>query len=96
VTDNAGNVNVATIAIAVADTTPPAISISGAVFTPTVSTDTVRVEWYFDGGLSAITTTPPFTYALNLTPVSGTHTVFARAFDAAGNAADAASVNIDK
>ena len=31
----------------------------------------VRVEWYFDGGLSATTTTAPFSYTLNLTPVAG-------------------------
>jgi len=56
----------------------------------------VRGEWYFDGGLSATTTTAPFSYALNLTPVAGAHTLIARAFDAAGNRTDSAPLTIQK
>jgi hypothetical protein len=56
----------------------------------------VKVEWYFDGGLSATTTTAPFSYSLNLMPVAGSHTLVARAPDAAGNTTDSAPVNIQK
>ena len=85
VTDDDGATAAATVSVTVTDTTPPTISIGGGVFTPAVSADVVRVEWYFDGGLATVTTTPPFSYTLNLTPVSGSHTLTARALDAAGN-----------
>lgn len=98
VTDNNSSTGTTTVVIAVADTTPPAIAITGSVFTPTVSDNVgvVRVEWYFDGALSAITTTAPFSYSLNLTPVAGQHTLSARAFDAGGNATDSAPIIIQK
>jgi PKD repeat protein len=98
VTDNAGSTATATVTISVADTTAPAVAITGSVFTPTVSDNVgvVRVEWYFDGALSATTTTAPFSYTLNLTPVAGSHTLVARAFDAAGNHTDSAAVTIQK
>ena len=84
--------------IAVADTTAPSVAITGSVFTPTVSDNVgvVKVEWYFDGGLSATATAAPFSYSLNLTPVAGAHTLMARAFDAAGNRTDSAPVTIQK
>ena len=90
VTDNSGSVGTATTTISIADVTAPSSSIAGAVFTPAVSDDVgvVRVEWYFDGALSATATTAPFSYALNLTPVAGSHAIVARAFDAAGNHTD--------
>ena len=96
VTDNTGSTCTATTTITVADTTPPTISFGGAVFTPVVSNDVVRVEWYFDGALSTSTTTPPFSYTLNLTPVAGTHTLVPRAYDAAGNATNGAPLLIAK
>jgi hypothetical protein len=96
VTDNTGATGTATATITVIDTTPPTIAFGSAVFTPTVSSDVVRVEWYFDGALAATTTTPPFTYTLNLTPIAGSHTLTPRAFDAAGNATDAAPVMLVK
>ena len=96
VTDDSGSTATATVTIHVADTTPPAIRITGAVFTPAVSDDVgvVKVEWYFDGGLSATTTAAPFSYTLNLTPMAGLHTLIARAFDAAGNAVDSAPITV--
>jgi hypothetical protein len=98
VTDNGGATASATIPISVADTVPPTVAITGGVFTPTVSDNlaVTRVEWYFDGGLSATTTTPPFSYSLNLTPVAGAHTLVARAFDAAGNFTSSAPITIQK
>jgi len=98
VTDNGGSTGSATVTITVADTAAPTVAITGSVFTPTVSDNVavVRVEWYFDGGLSATTTAAPFSYALNLTPVAGSHILIARAFDAAGNHTDSAPVTIQK
>lgn len=98
VTDNSGATGTATVTITVSDTSPPTIAITGTVFTPSVSDNigVVKVEWYFDGGLSATTTTPPFNYSLNLTPIAGTHAITARAFDAAGNTQDSAPVILQK
>lgn len=98
VTDNSGNTGSATVTVAVADATAPTVAITNSVFTPTVSDNigVVKVEWYFDGGLSATTTVAPFSYSLNLTPVAGPHTLIARAFDAAGNRTDSAPVIIQK
>ena len=98
VTDNAGGTGTTTLTVTVADAVAPAVAITGSVFTPTVSDNVgvVRVEWYFDGGLAATTTTAPFSYALNLSPVAGAHTLIARAFDAAGNRTDSAPVTIQK
>ena len=96
VTDDAGSTAAATVTISVADTTAPAIAITGAVFTPSASDNVgvVKVEWYFDGALAATATAAPFGYTLNLTPAAGPHTLVARAFDAAGNTADSAPIAI--
>jgi hypothetical protein len=98
VTDNSGSVGTASVTISIADATAPSVSITGAVFTPTVSDNVgvVRVEWYFDGALSATATTSPFSYTLNLTPVAGSHTLVARAFDAAGNSTDSSSLILQR
>jgi PKD domain/FG-GAP-like repeat len=98
VTDDAGSSSSATVAISIADTTAPTVAITGSVFTPTVSDNVAvtKVEWYFDGGLSATATTAPFSYTLNLTPLAGAHTLVARAFDAAGNTTDSAAITIEQ
>jgi hypothetical protein len=96
VTDNDGMTGTATVTVAASDTTPPTVAIGTGVFTPTVSDDVVKVEWYFDGGLAATATASPFSYSLNLTPVAGSHTLSARAYDAAGNATDAAPVILQR
>ena len=98
VTDNAGSTGTATVTISVADTTPPTVAITGSTFTPAVADNVgvVKVEWYFDGALSATATAPPFTYSLNLTPVAGAHTLVARALDAAGNHTDSAPITIQR
>lgn len=78
------------------DTTAPVVAITGSVFTPTVSDNigVVKVEWYFDGALSATATAAPFSYTLNLSPAAGSHVLTAKAFDAAGNARTSAPVTI--
>ncbi|HEU4730362.1 MAG TPA: PKD domain-containing protein [Kofleriaceae bacterium] len=98
VTDNAGSTASATLPITIADSTPPTIAITSGVFTPALSDNigVVKVEWYFDGALSATATAAPFGYTLNLTPVAGAHTLVARAFDAAGNTTDSAPVTIQQ
>jgi hypothetical protein len=96
VTDNAGSTATSSLTISVADTVAPAIAITGAVFTPAVSDNVgvVKVEWRFDGAVVATATAAPFSYALNLTPGAGSHTLVARAFDAAGNTTDSAPIAI--
>ncbi|HEX8110912.1 MAG TPA: PKD domain-containing protein [Kofleriaceae bacterium] len=96
VTDDAGSTATSSVTISVADTIAPAVAITGAVFTPTVSDNVgvVKVEWRFDGGLAATATAAPFSYTLNLTPGAGPHTLVARAFDAAGNTTDSAPITI--
>ena len=98
VTDDAGSTAAATVTISVADTTAPAIAITGAMFTPGASDNVgvVKVEWYFDGALAATATAAPFGYALDLTPLAGPHTLVARAFDAAGNTADSEPIFIQR
>jgi hypothetical protein len=96
VTDNDGGTGSATATITVADGTPPTVAIGSGVFTPTVSAGTVRVEWYFDGALSMTTTTPPFSYTLNVAAISGSHILVARAFTAAGISTESAPVIIQK
>jgi len=98
VTDNSGSIGTASVTISIADVSAPIVSISGSVFTPTVSDNVgvVRVEWYFDGALSATTTTAPFSYTLNLTPVAGSHTIIARAFDSAGNHTDSSTLTVQR
>jgi len=96
VTDDDGAASMATVTIAVTDTTPPTVAISSGAFTPTVSADVIRVDWFFDGGLAATTTTPPFSYTLNLSPGPGSHTLHARAHDGAGNATDSGPLTLQQ
>jgi hypothetical protein len=96
VTDDDGATATAAVTILVVDTTPPTVGLGSSVFTPSVSEDVVKVEWYLDDVLSATAIAPPFSYALSLTPVSGSHTLRARAYDAAGNAADTAPLLLQK
>jgi len=87
------------------DTTPPTVSItspaSGSTVTGKVvvsvnATDNVRVakvELYLDGKLQATDTSAPYTFSWNTNPVAkGTHTLIAKAYDAAGNVANSSSI----
>ncbi|HRK40797.1 MAG TPA: Ig-like domain-containing protein [Candidatus Saccharibacteria bacterium] len=89
-----------------ADTTLPSVSItnptanavmSGTYTLSANATDNVgvtRVEFYVDGTLRNNDTTAPYQYGLNTTTFTdGAHTVYARAFDAAGNSRTSSTVN---
>ena len=93
---------VAAAAGVTADSTPPKVSISsplsGATVAGTVavtgtSTDNVgvtKVEFYVDGVLSASGTAASFSFSWNSTAVvNGSHSLTAKAYDAAGNTASA-------
>lgn len=89
------------------DTQPPTTSITSPVNGATVSgtvtisanaSDNVgvtRVDFYVDGSLVGTDTTSPYSYAWNTTTyANGAHTLFTRAFDAAGNSGTSATVNV--
>ena len=89
------------------DTTPPTTSITapanGATVSGTVSvtasaSDDVgvtSVEFYIDGSLVATDTTSPYSYSWNTTAVAnGSHSIYSRASDAAGNSGTSATVNV--
>jgi carbon monoxide dehydrogenase subunit G len=90
-----------------ADTTPPTVSISapanGATVSGTVTisasaSDNVgvtRVEFFVDGVLVGSDATAPYSVAWDTTQYAdGSHTLTARAFDAAGNQATSAAVSV--
>jgi len=89
------------------DTTPPACAMtspsSGATvsgtITPTASAlDNIavsKVEFYIDGALRSTDTTSPYGFSWDTTSnVNGSHTIVAKAYDAAGNTATSASLSV--
>ena len=90
------------------DTTPPVVSIIGVVTNPTAgkltvsvsATDTVgvtKVELYLDGALVGTDTTSPYDFTVNTRKLSaGTHTLQAKAYDAAGNVGVSSPVSFTK
>jgi hypothetical protein len=91
----------------VLDTTPPAAQIISPVSGATVSgvnsvnvsaTDNVgvvKVEWYLDGALAASSTNPSPAFSWDTTSsTNGTHTVKAKAYDAAGNTGTSTSASV--
>jgi hypothetical protein len=89
------------------DTTPPTVTvvppatqpISGSyTITTTNVSDNVgvtQVDFYVDGNLLGSDISNPYSYVLDSTSVvNGTHTIFAKAKDAAGNEGTSASVSI--
>jgi len=86
------------------DTTPPAVSIasptggnvSGTVTISANASDNVgvtRVDFYVNGSLAGSDSAAPYQYAWNTASLAnGTATLYAKAFDAAGNSAQSASV----
>ena len=107
--DSAGNSKTSTtVTVTVAsDLTPPVVSVSapaaGAVITGTVAwtavaSDNVGVtSVQLRDGSTVVTTlnTSPYTFNWNTTSVSsGSHSLTARAFDAAGNASTSAAVTV--
>jgi hypothetical protein len=103
-----GSVQACNFALAVPDTQPPAVSVmaptAGAVLSGTVTlqanaADNVGVagvQFLLDGAaLGAEDVTAPYTLPLDTTSLAdGSHTVSARARDAAGNVTNAAAVGV--
>ncbi len=84
-----------------ADTQPPTVSVtesgtSGSLTFSATASDNVgvtRVEFYVDGTLAGTDTANPYTLAFDSTPVAnGSHSLVAKAHDAAGNVGTSASV----
>ncbi len=89
------------------DTTPPTTAITapanGATVSGTVSvtasaSDNVgvtQVQFYIDGVLASTDTTSPYSYSWNTTAVAnGSHTIYSRASDAAGNTGTSSTVTV--
>ncbi|GAB2875484.1 hypothetical protein GCM10027277_50900 [Pseudoduganella ginsengisoli] len=84
-----------------ADTTPPTVSASSSGTSGTITlsasaSDNVgvtNVEFYVDGALKGSASTAPYSLAFNSTTVAnGSHTLTAKAYDAAGNSTTSAGV----
>jgi len=108
ITVNAGSQPILIFPAAVtADTTPPTVGISSPVSGATVSgtvpvtataVDNIgvsKVELYVDSSLKSSTTTSPYTFSLDTTLLTNaSHTLLAKAYDAAGNQAASASISV--
>jgi chitinase len=97
-TANGGSVDTAPPALAI---TAPAngATVSGAVTVSAIASDNVgvtKVEFSVDGSLLATSTGAPYGFAWDASTASpGAHTITAKAYDAAGNSADATiTVNV--
>ncbi len=84
------------------DTTPPAVSASesgssGTITLSAIATDDVgvsKVEFWVDGALKGSSSTLPYSLAFDSrTLPNGTHSLIAKAFDAAGNTATSTAVS---
>jgi carbon monoxide dehydrogenase subunit G len=109
--DAAGNVgSSAAVSVTVnnPDITPPTATITGPADGSTVSgsvsinvsgTDNVgvtEVEWYLDGVLQASSASASASFSWDTTSATnGTHTVLAKAYDAAGNVGSSAAVTLN-
>ncbi len=81
------------------DTTPPIVAIvaptngvtvSGTVTVSANATDNIgvtKVEFWINNSLAATATSSPYSFSWNTRKLSGTQTIVAKAFDAAGNTA---------
>jgi pseudomonalisin len=89
------------------DTTPPTTSITAPTAGATVSgTTTVsasasdnigvsKVEFYLDGALQSTDTTSPYSWSWNTaTAANGSHSLFSKAYDAAGNIGTSSTVTV--
>jgi thermitase len=84
------------VSVASADTTPPSVQITSVAVdsknlsvTASVSdaqSGVAKVELYVDGVLKATDTAGPWTFKINIKPLSrGTHSIVTKAYDRAGN-----------
>ncbi|MCM0083348.1 Ig-like domain-containing protein [Geomonas sp. Red32] len=93
---------------ATADTTAPSVSITSPASGSTVSgtasvtasaSDNVgvtKVEFYLDGALKSTSTAAPYSYSWGSTATpNGSHTLSAKAYDAAGNAGSSSGVTVN-
>jgi len=93
--------------VTVAEASPPTISItspaanatiSGTVSVAASATDNVgvtKVEYYLNGALKSTDTSTPYVYSLNTASLaSGTYTLMAKAYDAAGNVGQSSTVSV--
>jgi hypothetical protein len=106
--DAAGNTGQSSVTVNIAaDTTPPTVSLTspsnGATISVTVpisatASDNVgvsSVEFYNDGSLLFVTNTAPYIYSWNTSSVAnGSHTIYAKAYDAAGNVGQSTSISV--
>jgi YVTN family beta-propeller protein len=100
-------VNVANFVAPPPDTTPPTITlasptggnVSGSVTVSAIASDNIgvaRVEFYVNGGIAAISNSPPYQFSWNTTTLAnGAATLRAAAFDAAGNSGSSALVTVN-
>jgi acid phosphatase len=106
VTDSAGTQS-STLTGTGTDITPPTTQItapqnnatvSGTVTVTATASDNVGVtsiQIYIDGSQAASGTTSPLNYSWNTTTLSnGSHTIFSKAFDAAGNLGTSATITV--
>ena len=99
-------VTIANVVAPPADTSPPAVSIAaptggtvaGTVTVTANATDNVgvaRVDFYVNGAFAGSSGAAPYQYAWNTAALAnGPATLYVRAFDAAGNAAQSAAVAV--
>jgi hypothetical protein len=89
------------------DTTPPTVSltapapgstVSGTATVTAAATDNVgvsRVEFYLDGVLKSTSTAAPYSFSWDTTATAdGSHTLSAKAYDAAGNVGQSGDVTV--
>ena len=90
-----------TVSNATADTTPPTVSASetgtsGTISLAATASDNVgvaKVEFYVDNVLKATDTTSPYSATLDSTTLAnGSHTLTAKAYDAANNVGTSSAV----
>lgn len=93
--------------VSVSEATPPTVSItspasnttiSGTVSVAASATDNVgvtKVEYYLNGTLKSTDTSTPYVYSLSTASLaSGTYTLMAKAYDAAGNIGQSGNVSV--
>ena len=107
--DDAGNTSSDLISVILSDDTPPSVSltapsdgltlIEGTAFNATANASdnigVTAVEFFVGGSSIGIDNSAPYEVPFTVPNTLGTVPVFARAFDAAGNAADSPTNNID-
>lgn len=101
------NMSAYVTAVATNDNQPPVASITSPTALSSVSgnqtitvsatdnTGVAKVEWYLDGTLVEAKTTTPFSFTWTTTTApNGTHSLTAKAYDAAGNIGTSAAVSV--